>query len=134
MMAFLHILPYHIASHTIKVLIGLGVVVHILFFLRIIDGRYLWGGQVTDPQKLQVMEHISIDALLTILALVVVQDHFVNRNRSHKLLTGCLWVISFLLFLNTIGNMMAATLVEAILGTLVTATLSVCMARVAGRE
>lgn len=133
-MTILRFLPYHIASHTIKGLVGLGVVVHILFFLRVIDGRYLWGGQVTDPQKLQVLEHISIDALLTILAIVLVQDDFVRRNRSHKLLTGCLWVISFLLFLNTIGNMMAVTLVEAILGTLVTATLSVCMARVAGGE
>jgi len=122
---------YRGCSLAIKAIIGLAIAIHLLFFVGWVDSKYLWGGRFQDQYQILMMEGVSMVFLLIAFVLVLIQDKAVLQSKANRLVTIGLWIFSGLLLLNTVGNMMAATLAEAILGGIATLVLSVCFARLA---
>ena len=125
------LITYQQASATIKVLVAMGVVLHLLFFVGVINAQYLWGGKITDPNHVRVMEGISIGVLLVMYALVILQDQAVKSREANKFVSFVLGMMAVFLLINTVGNLFAETVLEMVLGGLVTTTLTVCLARLA---
>jgi|GEM_PF-691259 len=124
--------PNHLFPHALRIGLwsfGTLALLHFLAFLSLPYlpelGAYLWGGKVDDSVQLIVLEAISIGILL--LGWIGFRVlHRVQRRGLRRLAAGLLAAYSFLLALNTLGNLLAETDLERSFSLLTAALSGLC--------
>ncbi|PCJ67519.1 MAG: hypothetical protein COA58_03770 [Bacteroidetes bacterium] len=108
----------------LKIMIGLLLTIlifHLSILLEIIPYEAVWAGKLNSVEEMYVFETISI--LINVLLLIVLRVKFKNikTSKSNKIIDVIIWAFVFLFALNTLGNLFAKSLIEQILGTVLTA-------------
>ena len=81
----------------------------------------MWGGRITDRQKLIVMELISLITIVLVGALSFVHGRMITAGNGSMVLRIVMWVFAALFLANTVGNLFAKTAFERFAFTPVTA-------------
>ncbi len=110
-------------------LLHLGVIFGILLF-NFVPLDFLWGGQMKTKEDLLVFEIISLIVQLLCLWILVLKIKLVRIEKANLAIDIVIWILAFVFFVNTIGNLMAKTLLERYLATPVTAILSILLIRI----
>lgn len=105
------------------------VIIGILFF-DIVPLDFLWGGQMKTKEELFVFEIISFLVQVLCLWVLSVKVKLTHLNKSNLMADIVIWILCAIFFLNTIGNLVAKTWLETLLGTPITAILFVLLFRI----
>ncbi|MFQ3215125.1 MAG: putative membrane protein [Marivirga sp.] len=107
----------------LKLMIGLLSIVilfHLCVLLEIISYKIVWAGRLNSKEEMYVFEALSI--LINIFLIIVLYIKFQNikNKEANRVINVIIWVFVFLFALNTFGNIFAESLIEQIIGTLIT--------------
>lgn len=101
-------------------LLSIVILFHLGVFFEIISYKIVWAGKLNSKEEMYVFEVLSI--LLNIFLIIVLYIKFQNIKKSelNRIINAIIWVFVFLFALNTLGNLFAESLIEQLLGTLLT--------------
>lgn len=103
---------------------------HILVISNIVPRDILWGGRISDPFLLGLMEVVSLLVLLCCTGLLLSKSRWMFRSFSHRADT-LFWILPVLFALNSAGNLMAVHVTERLLFTPLTLLLTFLTFRIA---
>jgi len=101
------------------------IVFHLLVIFGIIPFENVWGGRLKNQKEMILFEAVSIILNAFFIVIVLVKSRYLNLNISHKIITFLLWIMTFLFFLNTIGNLFAVNNLEKYIATPITLLLCI---------
>ena len=90
---------------------------HALILSEIIPYNITWGGRLKDVSLMRVFECISITVNLIILFTIAIKGGYFKAAVSKKVVNGVIWVLVVIFSLNTVGNIFAQSLFEALVFT-----------------
>ncbi len=88
------------------------IILHSLILLKAIPYTIVWGGKISSPQ---IMCRLEIVALITMLFLgfvVIVKSELLKIPISKKIINRILLLFSIFFLINTLGNLLAETILE----------------------
>jgi len=88
------------------------IIFHLLIATGIVSYEIVWGGRIENPDQMIVMETISILVNLLMLVIIGLRARFLEWKVSKKVIRIGLWVMVIIFSLNTIGNLLAETMLE----------------------
>ena len=101
------------------------LIFHFLVFSELIPYDKVWAGKLNSVPEMKAFETFSIVLNAFILTILVVKYNLLERKKRHKAIDILIWIFSAFFALNTIGNLFAQSIIELILGTLLTLLLSI---------
>lgn len=107
------------------------LVFHVLVLVKVVPYSIVWGGKLQNDTAMYVMECCSIGINLLLVFLLLIKGAYLPAWLPPKVVNSLLWVFLILFVLNTVGNLLANTLLEksfAVL-TLASAVLLWCILR-----
>lgn len=104
---------------------------HLLVIAGVVPNTIVWGGRITDPRRLVVMETLSLVTILLVGALSFIHGRMTAAGNGTVVLRLFMWVFAALFLLNTVGNVFAKTAFERFAFTPVTAVLAFLTLRLA---
>lgn len=93
-------------------------VYHLLILTGIIPFHYVWGGRLESAEQMYRFESVSL--MINVLLVVVVYRRFKYGMRSMAMAVF-LWFFTALFMLNTLGNLLAESMLEKLIFSPVTA-------------
>ena len=112
----------------LKLMIGLLSIVlvfHFCVLFEIISYKIVWAGKINSLDEMRIFETVSILINTLLIAILYIKSKNIKNNISNKVVNAIIWVFVFLFAINTIGNLFAKSMIEQILGTILTFTSSV---------
>lgn len=112
----------------LKLMIGLLSIVlvfHFCVLFEIISYKIVWAGKINSLDEMRIFETVSILINTLLIAILYIKSKNIKNNVSNKVVNAIIWVFVFLFAINTIGNLFAKSMIEQILGTILTFTSSV---------
>lgn len=103
------------AQTTSKILIGLlcGVILfHLCVLIGIIPANIVWGGQFSAGNAIYILEISSILMNTCLIWVLLLKGNWLKISLSHKAIHFILQIFLFLFILNTLGNLLAKSLLE----------------------
>lgn len=104
---------------------------HLLVLIGVVPDTIVWGGRITDRQKLIVMETVSLITIVLVGVLSFVHGRMITAENGSMVLRIVMWVFAALFLANTVGNLFAKTAFERFAFTPVTAVLTFLTLRLA---
>lgn len=101
------------------------LILHLLIFSEQIPYDKVWAGKLNSVDEMKRFETFSIVLNLFIIVILAIKYWLLKNERVHKIVDGLIWGFCFFFALNTIGNLFSKSMLELILGTMVTLTLSI---------
>ena len=101
-------------------LLSLTTIFHVLVLLQIIPYDIVWAGKITCTEDMYVFESISLLINVFLLRVVTKKLNNLKKGTTNKSIDLILWVFVVVFGLNTIGNFCATTVIEFVLGTILT--------------
>lgn len=101
------------------------LVFHLMVILGIIPFANVWGGRLKNQKEMLLFETFSIILNAFFILVVLVKSRYLNPNISPKIINFLLWIMTFLFFLNTIGNLFAVNNLEKFIATPITFLLGI---------
>lgn len=105
------------------------VIIGIVVF-NIVPLEYLWGGRMQTKDELLLFEIVSLVIQVLCYWVVVLKRKHIKMGQHNLVVESVIWILCFVFFLNTIGNLVAKTMMETLLGTPITAILFVLLFRI----
>jgi hypothetical protein len=93
------------------------LVYHFLIIAQIVDYKNAWGGQLTSLDQMYQFETVSVILQIILSGIVFLSTEIDSSNKLKLMFKILLFAITFLFFLNTIGNIFAIQLFEKIVFT-----------------
>lgn len=107
----------------------------LLFHLSVLAGlvpySIVWGGRLETESQMYRFEFVSILINLAVMAVVAIKGGYMKPWLPAKVVTLLLWILAALFLLNTVGNLLAQSMLETLLFTPVTLIGSIFLARMA---
>ena len=113
---------------SVKLMIGLLSIVilfHLCVFFGIISYEVVWAGKLNSKEEMYVFETVSILLNVFLIIIFYVKLQNIKKSVKNRIVNIIIWVFVFLFALNTIGNIFAKSLIEQLLGTLLTSISSI---------
>jgi len=123
-----------LAVNTILIIALLVFVFHLLIISDIIPYQYVWGGRLESNEQMLIFESFSMIINLFIIFIISIKGSYLRPYLSSKTVKVFLWIFSILFGLNTIGNLLSITSLEAIIATPITFILALMFLRLATEE
>jgi hypothetical protein len=98
---------------------------HVLVIIKVIPYTIVWAGKLNSDLEMYRFEAISLLLNAIFLLAVLIEVNFIKITIPKKFFSGLFWAMSFLFFLNTIGNLFSKNHLELIIFTPITALLCV---------
>jgi hypothetical protein len=118
-------IPLKFAVQSALILLASVIVFHILILIQVIPFGIVWGGRLKTLEDMYRFEITSIVTNLLIIALVSVRANYIKVPISTMIVKVLLWLCVILFALNTLANLFAESLIEAIIFTPLTAALCI---------
>lgn len=118
---------YRIIGIVLVGILSLSILFHISIVFGIVPYNIVWGGRVHNLQELYIFESISLMINATLLFFVSVKIGIVTVSIPNKIVTWVLYAASFLLFLNTLGNLASINDFERMVFTPITLILAILL-------
>jgi hypothetical protein len=116
-------------NRSIKIVLIVIFVLTIAFHFSVLIGcvpfENIWGGRLKNEQEMLVFETFSIILNAFFIVVVLVKSRYLKLKISPKIITVLLWIMTFLFFLNTIGNLFAINNLEKYIATPITFLLGI---------
>lgn len=93
-------------------ILGLVVLFHVVVLTGLIPEEYVWGGRIENLEQLKVMETISLVVNLIAMLVVGLRAGIIGQQQNSKVVRVVLWIFCAFFVLNTVGNIMAQTMME----------------------
>lgn len=103
------------AQTAIKLLLGMQVPIvlfHLCILFKVIPYDITWGGRLTNDTEMYTFEIISISIITLLCGTLLMRGGYVKQFVSQRFTSIVLWIFFVLFALNTVGNLLAATLFE----------------------
>lgn len=113
----------------LNIIFSIIIIFHFLVIFGKIDFKYIWGGRINNLEEMYVFETISILLNILFLFLTYLFKSLIKNNKSTKVLKYIFLIISFIFFINTIGNIFAVNQLEMLIATPITLILSILFLR-----
>ncbi len=97
---------------------------HLLVLIGIIPDTVVWGGRITQREKLIIMETVSLITIVIVGAVSFIHGRMITAGNGTMVLRIVMWVFAALFLANTAGNLFAQTNFERFAFTPVTAVLT----------
>ncbi|MCT8333808.1 hypothetical protein NUH30_09000 [Leptospira sp. 85282-16] len=114
-----------IASKILIILFSMTMIFHIFALLEVIPFQYLWGGRLSSLKEMYVMESVSLLVNAFFLCVSCLYIKYLNQSLVPLWIRIVFGFVGIIFLLNTVGNLVAATDLETLLATPITAILSV---------
>lgn len=112
----------------IRILVSLLILViifHITVLFQIVPYNIVWGGRLKSVEEMYAFETVSIFINILLVGLLVWKSRLIRKGTSNKVLNAILWILLVLFALNTVGNLLAETILEKIVFTPLTLLFSI---------
>ena len=100
------------------------LIVHLLILVQLLPYEHFWGGRLTNLEEMYVFESGAVVVTLLMLATFYAQYRLLQEGKSNKVLRVLIWIFFAYYLLNTLGNLMAVSIWEKILGTAFTLSMA----------
>ncbi len=117
--------------NTVLLIAICALVYHFLIVTQVIPYNIAWGGRLESLSAMYVFEAVSITINLLIIAVIATKGGYLKPVIPLKVVSVVLWALVVIFSLNTIGNIFAKTLFEALVFTPVTLVSAVFCYRMA---
>ena len=107
----------------LKLMIGLLSIVlifHLCVLFEIISYKIVWAGKLNSKEEMYVFEAVSILINFFLIIVLCIKFQNIKKSETNRIINIIIWVFVFLFALNTLGNLFSESLIEQILGTLLT--------------
>lgn len=101
-------------------LLGALLIFHVLIFTEQIPYDKVWAGKLNSVEEMKALEAFSIFINLFMILILSIKYKLLESGKSNKAIDILIWVFVVFFALNTIGNMFAKSLIELILGGILT--------------
>jgi RsiW-degrading membrane proteinase PrsW (M82 family) len=101
-------------------ILGALLILHTLIITEQIPYEKVWAGKLRSVEEMRLFETFSILLNVFILAILILKYNFLQRRKNNRVIDMLIWVFVWLFILNTMGNLFAKSMIELVLGTLVT--------------
>ena len=101
-------------------ILGALLILHTLIITEQIPYEKVWAGKLNSVEEMRLFETFSILLNVFILAILILKYNFLQKRKNNRVIDMLIWVFVWLFILNTIGNLFAKSMIELVLGTLVT--------------
>lgn len=106
-------------------LLGSILIFHFLVITEQIPYDKVWAGKLNSVEEMKVFEAFSILINLFMVLVLSIKYKLLENGKSNKAIDIFIWVFVVFFALNTIGNMFAKSLIELILGGILTLVSSI---------
>jgi hypothetical protein len=114
-----------IALKIMFLLLGALLIFHVLIFTEQIPYDKVWAGRLNSVEEMKAFEAFSILINLFMILILSIKYKLLESGKSNKAIDILIWVFVVFFALNTIGNMFAKSLIELILGGILTLVSSI---------
>ncbi|MEG3659021.1 hypothetical protein V5097_16535 [Arenibacter palladensis] len=114
-----------IALKIMFLLLGALLIFHVLIFTEQIPYDKVWAGKLNSVEEMKAFEAFSILINLFMILILSIKYKLLESGKSNKAIDILIWVFVVFFALNTLGNMFAKSLIELILGGILTLVSSV---------
>lgn len=108
------------ALYIIFFLLGGLLIFHLLIISQLIPYDQVWGGRLQSEEEMIRFESFSLGLNALMLLIYVVKYRQLLSGNEQKLTNFLIWLFVAFFLLNTIGNLLAESILEMILGTIFT--------------
>ena len=108
------------ALYIIFLLLGGLLIFHLLIISQLIPYDQVWGGRLQSEEEMIRFESFSLGLNAFMLLIYVVKYRQLLSGNEQKLTNFLIWLFATFFLLNTIGNLLAESILEMIPGTIVT--------------
>ena len=98
---------------------------HLLVIIGVIPYTIVWAGRLNSEVEMYRFETVSLVLNTIFLLVILIKANYIKKPLPAKVMSGLLWAMSVLFFLNTIGNLFSKSNFELLIFTPVTAILCV---------
>ncbi len=130
-MRLLERIRLRLAGYAMMVLAIAALIFHVLIIFGVIPYDIVWGGNLDSASSMREFEAVSLGINLLLFLVVLMRAEYIRPWLPGKALSVLLWVFAVIFFANTIGNLLAQTMLEMLLFTPITLISSVFCARLA---
>lgn len=110
----------NLAANILIAISVLSIVYHLLILSRVIPFENVWGGRLKTVEEMYSFETISLIINVFIILLVAVRAQYLKIQLPKILLTVLLWLFVIIFSLNTVGNIVSLSFIEAAVFTPIT--------------
>ena len=101
------------------------LIFHFLILTEQIPFDKVWAGRLNSIEEMRYFETVSILLNLFILTVLIIKYKQLGRGKRNRIIDILIWSFVTFFTLNTLGNLFAKSLIELILGSLLTLISSV---------
>ncbi len=134
-MRLLERISLRLAAHAMLLFAAAALTFHALIVRGVIPYDIVWGGNLESASSMHEFEAVSLGINLLLFLAVLIRVGYIRPWLPEKALSVLLWMFAVIFLANTIGNLLAKTMLEMLLFTPITLVSSVFCARLAiGRD
>ncbi len=101
-------------------ILGTILIFHFLVFTELIPYDKVWAGKLNSIEEMRSFEAFSILLNVFMLIVLFIKYKQLEREKRNKVIDLLIWIFVAFFALNTLGNLFAKSIIELILGTLLT--------------
>lgn len=106
-------------------ILGIVLIFHTLILTELIPYDKVWAGKLNSVEEMKSFETISILLNAFMLTVLYLKYRKLEQGTTSKVIDILIWIFAGFFVLNTVGNLFSKSIVELILGTLLTLTSAV---------
>ncbi len=120
-----------ISGIVLLILMALMAVFHILVISGIVPQHMVWGGQLKDVPRSEVVMLESIAFIITLLFILIIAMRldYIFAGKYKKVVNAGIWVIFGFMILSTLGNLNSSVTIEKLIFTPVSIISALCALR-----
>lgn len=103
-------------------ILGIVLIFHTLILTELIPYDIVWAGKLNSVEEMKSFETISILLNAFMLTVLYLKYRKLEQGTTSKVIDILIWIFAGFFVLNTVGNLFSKSMVELILGTLLTLT------------
>ena len=104
-----------IAANTLILFSIFGIMIAVMVIISLIPSDMVWGGRVINHNQILLLEFVSLAVNILMIWFVAMRVEYVRAVVSSRLLYVVLIIFMVMMFMNTVGNIMAETIFERIM-------------------
>lgn len=89
-------------------------IMHLSILLQILPHNIVWGGKIESMEILYVLEGLALVIMLFLGAIVAMKNRLIKPFCTDKAIKRILLVFAVFFMLNTLGNLLAETVIEKV--------------------
>jgi hypothetical protein len=101
-------------------ILGAILIFHFLIFTEQIPYDKVWAGKLNSVEEMKSYEIFSILLNIFILVVLFIKYKQLEREERNKIIDIFIWIFAIFFALNTLGNLFAQSMIELIIGSLLT--------------